>query len=252
VRLALPDNRTIESFGMAKRTLEDFFDAVRASQRANREIYSDWYAIIARIDDCFVRAGDGLNDPESLMAAIMLLRCQYAFKAAAAMALAGQAADVFPVLRSVLEYAGYCLLIYETPSLERVFILRHAGDAEKAEQRRAFQSKTVKEAVSRHCTAALTILYDDLYQRTIDFGAHPNPHAIISTTLVDESGGEKTGEITTFAITKEPEIVLNALTSAAQIGLVALHVLDCVFKARFERLGIHHEMEALSIKTGLL
>jgi hypothetical protein len=234
---------------MAERTLEEFFDALRASQRANQEIYPDWYAIISRIDACFVRAGSG--DSESLMAAIFRNRCQYAFKAAAAMALAGQAADVFPVLRSVLEYAGCCLLISETPALEKVFILRHAGDAEKAEQRRAFQSKTVKEAVCRHCTAALTTLYDDLYQRTIDFGAHPNPHAIFTTTLVEESGDGKTATTTTFAITKEPEIVLNALTSTAQIGLTALHVLDCVFKARFEQLGIHHEMDALA-KTGLL
>jgi hypothetical protein len=208
---------------MAKRTLEDFFDALRASQRANRKIFPDWYAIIARIDDCFVRAGSNLVDPEPLMTGPLLLRCQYAFKAAAAMALAGQAADVFPVLRSVLEYAGYCLVISETPALENVFVLRHAGGAAMKEQRDAFQIKAIKGAVCRQCTTAMTTLYDDLYQRTIDFGAHPNPHAVFSTSSLDDSGGG--AEITTFAITKEPKIVLHALKSTAQVGLMALHVL---------------------------
>jgi hypothetical protein len=234
---------------MAKRTLEDFFDALRASQRANRKIYPGWYAIIAAIDACFVRAGENLINPEPEMTGVLLLRCQHAFKAGAAMALAGQAADVFPVLRSVLEYAGYCLVISETPALENVFILRHAGGAAMKMQRDAFQIKAVKGAICRHCTTALTTLYDDLYQRTIDFGAHPNPHAVFSITSMEEKEGQVAR--TVFAITKEPKIVLHALKSTAQIGLMALHVLDCVFKEKFELLGLHHEMDALS-KTGLL
>jgi hypothetical protein len=217
---------------MAKRTLEDFFEALRTNQRANQKIYPESYAIIARIDACFVRAGENLINPKPEIAGILLLRCQHAFKAAAAMALAGQAADVFPVLRSVLEYAGYCLLIAETPSLESVFILRHADEAAMKEQRDAFQIKAVKGAVSRHCTAALTTLYDDLYQRTIDFGAHPNPHAVLSVTSTDVN--ERQMARTVYAITKEPRIVLNALKSTAQIGLMALHVLERVFKEKFE------------------
>ena len=135
---------------MPERTLEDFFDAVRLSQRANRELFPGWYAIIARIDGCLVRAGSNLINPEPLTAAVLLLRCQYALKAAASMALAGQAGDVFPTLRSVLEYAGYCLVIYETPSLAGVFSLRHAGKVEMDKQKRAFKIKAVKGAVARH------------------------------------------------------------------------------------------------------
>jgi hypothetical protein len=213
---------------MAKQTLEDFFDALRAKQRANRKIFPEQYAIIVRIDRCFVGAGSDLTNPQPVMTGPLLLRCQYAFKAAAAMALAGQAADVFPVLRSVLEYAGYCLLIFETPSLEGVYILRHADGAAMKEQRDAFQIRAIKGTVSRHCSTALTTLFEDLYQRTIDFGAHPNPNAVFSTTSLDETKGQAT----TFAITKEPKIVLHALKSTAHIGLMALHVLKRSFSTR--------------------
>jgi hypothetical protein len=135
---------------LAERTLENFFDVLRSSQRANRENFPDLYAIIVRIDDCFVRAGSDLINPEPLMTGVFLLRCQYAFKAAAVMALAGQAGDVFSALRSVLEYACYCLVISETPALQNVFILRHSGDAEMKEEKQAFQIRAVNEAVARH------------------------------------------------------------------------------------------------------
>lgn len=230
---------------MPERTLEDFFDAVRLSQRANRELFPGWYAIIARIDGCLVRAGSNLINPEPLTAAVLLLRCQYAFKAAASMALAGQAGDVFPTLRSVLEYAGYCLVIYETPSLAGVFSLRHAGKVEMDKQKRAFKIKAVKGAVARH-SARLAAIYEDLYQRTIDFGAHPNPRAVFSTTSLE---GE--GQIMPHAITSDPKIMVHTLKSAAQMGLAALRVLECAYKSRFEQLGLRSEMDALA-KTELL
>jgi hypothetical protein len=231
---------------MAERTLEDFFDVVRSNQRANREGFPEWYAIIERIDTCFVRAGSGLVDPDPVMAAVLLLRCQYAFKAAAAMALAGQAAEAFPAIRSVLEYAGYCLVIAETPSLQSVFSLRHAGEVEKRAQKDAFQIRAVKDAVARR-SAPLAAIYEDLYQRTIDFGAHPNPHAVFSTMKLDE----REGKIMPQAITKDSKIMVHTFKSAGQVGLAALHVLECAYTSRFQQLGIHDELEAIA-NTGLL
>ena len=214
---------------MAKRSLEDFFDALRSNQQANREIFPEWYAIIVRIDDCFVRCG--LIEPKSSLAGVFFIRCQYAFKAAAGMALAGQP-EVFPILRSLLEYAGYCLVMSETPALERVFVLRHAGEAELKEQKKAFQISAVREAMARHDTNLATF-YEEMYQRTIDFGAHPNPYAIFTTKTWDH------------------QTMIHTLKSTGQIGLAALHVLKCVFKPKFELLDIHREMEALA-NTGLL
>ena len=45
------------------------------------------------------------------MTGVVLLRSQYAYKAAAGMALAGQVAEAFVIMRSCLEYAGYALRI---------------------------------------------------------------------------------------------------------------------------------------------
>jgi hypothetical protein len=92
------------------------------------------------------------------MSGVLLNRCQYAFKAASALALAGQVVEVFPILRSVLEYAGYCLLLRETPELQSVFILRHRSPKEKQRQKDNFKIGSVKAALRRVIRTSQTSL----------------------------------------------------------------------------------------------
>ena len=134
---------------MTERSLQEFFDTLRSAQQANRAKFPVWYEIIERIDRCFVRAGKNLINPKPPMTGNLLLRCQYAFKTAAGMALAGQIVEDFVMQRSVLEYAGYCLVIYKTPSLERVFLGRHISAKAMKAQKEAFTIGAVKVAVRR-------------------------------------------------------------------------------------------------------
>jgi hypothetical protein len=233
---------------MSDHSLEAFFDMVHANQKANRINFPQWYGLIEKVDDCLVRAGKNLVNPKPVMTAVLLLRSQYAFKTAAGMALAGQVVDVFPMLRSTLEYAGYCLTIRATPSLENVFMSRHTGASEMKAQKDAFKISAVRAVIARH-DAKLASLFDDLYQRSIDFGGHPNPHGAFSAMILDERG-DQTG-MTTLAISNDPTNIAHALKSTAQVGLTALHILQHVFKAKFELLGIRQDMDALR-NTGQL
>jgi hypothetical protein len=135
-------------------------------------------------------------------------------------------------------------VISETPALEFVFVLRHAGDAEMKEQKKAFHIRSVREAIARR-DANLATIYEDMYQRTIDFGAHPNPHATISAASLAESADAGL-TMTIFAITTDPKIMTHRLKSVGQIGLTALRVIEHVFKPRFDQLGISLELDALA------
>jgi hypothetical protein len=223
---------------MTGRSLQDFFNMLRSAQRANRVRFADCYDVIERIDRCFIRAGKNLINPKPLMTASLLLRCQYAFKTTAGLALAGQVAEPFVMQRSVLEYAGYCLMIYETPALQEVFLSRHIGNEEMSVQRKAFQIGPVRTSIGRN-DAKLAEHFDLFYQRSIDFGAHPNPHATMSATVLDKTG------FTPVALTDDPEFINFALKSTAEVGLTALCVLQHVFKERFELLGIRQEIDTL-------
>ena len=93
------------------------------------------------------------------------------------------------------------------------------------------------------------MVYADLYQRAIDFGGHPNPHATFSAMNLEEHDGQ--AAMMTFAISKDSKIVEHGLKSTAQVGLTVLHVLMYVFKEKFELLGIRNEIDALA-NTGML
>jgi hypothetical protein len=222
---------------------------LRSGQQVNRANFPVWWDILQRLDGCFLSAGKNLVNPKPVMAGNFLLRCQYAFKTAVGMALAGQVVEVFVMQRSVLEYAGYSLTIFAKPELDGVFVLRHLGLDEMKAQKEAFKIGAVRTAIGRY-DSKLADVFDENYQRSIDFGGHPNPHASFSAAVLDEREGE-TG-MTVLAISNDAKMITAALKSTAQVGLTALLLfLQHVFKEKFELLGIRQEIEAF-MNTGML
>lgn len=226
----------------SKDDLTQFFDAADRNRRANRERYAYWYDKIARIDASLVHAGKNLINTRPVMAGPLLNRCQYALKTATGHALAGQVVECFVLLRTALEYAGYALRIFETPSLESIFLDRHMTDAGMAAMKKAFKVRELREAIARY-DKRLADNFDFFYQRTIDFGGHPNPHGILQAMDMEERDGKLS--ITTWAMTTREGALEHALKSTAQIGLTVLYIFQHIFKAKFEILGIRAEIEAI-------
>ncbi|MDP1590748.1 MAG: hypothetical protein Q8M07_23540, partial [Prosthecobacter sp.] len=132
---------------------------------------------------------DWLN-PQSEIAASLLLRCHSAFRAAAGHALAGEVADCFPSCRAMLEYAAYAVHVYRAPNLGMVWLKRHDDEAATEAQKNAFSHRKVFAAVkkaNRHAGER----FEDLYQKTIDFGGHPNQRAILGNLEVVEVKGRR-------------------------------------------------------------
>jgi hypothetical protein len=177
------------------------------------------------------------------MCGAFLLRSHYAFRTAAGLALAGQVVEAFVMMRSVLEYAGYGLTIFADPTLERVFTDRHVGDDEMKRQKEAFKVSSVRATVERF-DKKLAAVFNDLYQRSIDFGGHPNPHGMFSAMSLDKEDKDLAG-LTTYAISGDPTVITHALKSVAQAGMMGLMTAQHVFKAKFELLGIRAEIDEL-------
>jgi hypothetical protein len=132
--LVVSDMRT----STTNKTLAHFFDTIYRNQRDNRDRFPERYSIIQRVDNCFTATGKHLGDAKPIFTGPMFLRSQYAYKAASGATLAGQFSESFVLMRSCLEYAGYATLIFNDRRLEEVFLNRHADEASKNTQRRAF------------------------------------------------------------------------------------------------------------------
>ena len=114
-----------------------------------------------------------------------------------------------------LEFAGYCLTIFETPALEECvpkpphWYRRNEGTKE------SFQDWPRPNSIGQNDTK-LANIFDLLYQRSIDFGGHPNPHAsrrrgLGRTWHRDQHDGPRDQQ--------RPDDIAHALKSTAQVGL---------------------------------
>jgi len=158
------------------------------------------------------------------------------------MALSGQVVETFVMMRSCLEYAGYALAIFNDPKLEAVFMSRHVSTGAMATQKAKFTISEVKKVIAAF-DAKLADVFKDLYERSIDFGGHPNPHAAMSTVQMPDNPLDKS--FTTLALSTDDKVLQHAMKSVAQIGLMTLFIFQHIFKAKFELLGIRAEMDRL-------
>jgi hypothetical protein len=219
-----------------------FLELVASNQKANIVKFPAPYDLVRRVNICLATAGNNLINPKPVMAGVLFLRCQYSYKAAAGMAFSGQVVETFIMMRSCLEYAGYALAMYHDPTLESVFMNRHVSAQGMRAQKRKFRVSEVKKVIVLF-DARLADIFNDLYERSIDFGGHPNPHATMSTVQMPDDPLNRS--FMAVALSTDEKVLRHAMKSVAQVGLTALFMFQNIFKARFEVLGIRAEMDRL-------
>lgn len=94
----------------------------------------------------------------------------------------------------------------------------------------------------------LADVYDELYQRAIDTGAHPNDLAVSGSMKIDDDPGADRVLIRQLYL-HDGFAMDYAQKSAAQIGICSLHLFQRVFKERFSLLGLTQRLQEL--KQGL-
>jgi hypothetical protein len=208
--------------------LEEFFGIVASNRVANAARFPAQYDILRRINICLTAPGRHMTNPKPFICGILFLRSQYAYKAAVGMSLSGQVTEAFQMLRSCLEYAAYALTISDKPDLEAVWMGRNVTPEGMRAQKQAFRVSETRAVIERF-DARLAEIFQENYERAIDFGGHPNPHATMSTiTMLDV---DATGSFSVDALSVDPKVILHAMKSTAQVGLTALHIFQHVFPA---------------------
>lgn len=97
--------------GWAGDSLSDFIQAAFTNTLATFIRKRNDFDLLLRIDGAFKNAGDNLHKADTPLAVLLLHRSHSAFLASCRLAMSGQAAETFPVLRSCLDYALYALHI---------------------------------------------------------------------------------------------------------------------------------------------
>jgi len=189
---------------------------------------------------------DNIENTPDWFATFFVVRSHSAFLGAVRLALSGQVPEAYMVLRGCLENALYGFYVTRKPGCQETWLRRHDSEESKKQMRKEFKIRNLIDLLEKE-DDRLGNIAKDLYERTIDYGGHPNERALLSVTTkhVDE---DKTRFQSAYLIGKEPALEL-CLKSCSQIGACSLSIFQMIYKERFDILGLSDAL--ILLKKGL-
>ena len=145
------------------------------------------------------------------------------------------------LLRSCLEFASYGFYIDSDKRLEKLWFDRHEGDGRAKSN---FRMPKILDAIEAR-DSKLKRVFNDLYTRCIDLGAHPNERAIHGSLEVTEDSDKRT--LHQIYLHGDGAAWRLASQSTAQVGLCALFVFQLIptFTDRFMLLDLRDRLQMM-------
>ena len=221
-------------------------DSVRKNQFATFANKIPETKKIIEIDGIFLRVIPVGINPRDLTVGLLMHRAHSAYRAAASCAFAGQSAELFPLLRLMLEQGGYAILINRKPELEEVWQNRHESGAARNKVPRKFKVSNIKETIASS-NPGLNGIFCTLYDRTIDFGAHPNELSVTGGLTIEKK--ENQTDLNLIYLHSDGLVLDHSLRTLAQVGVCVLLIFQEIFREQFELLGVSSEL--LKLRKGL-
>jgi hypothetical protein len=232
--------------GWGQDELSKFLQETHQQQYATFHNKREATGRLVAIDELFVRVSKGWINPKSEIAAMLFLRCHAAMRAASGEAMAGQVVESYRQCRGMMENAAYAIHIHRNPHLGKVWLNRHVDKAGMKASKTSFQHIEVLESV-KAANVHAGERFEQFYQRSIDFGGHPNERSVTGSMKMTKAAGRR--EMLAVMLHGDDAAFNLGLKSVAQCALASLEMLQVVFNARFVLLGVNAAM--LDLRRGL-
>lgn len=131
----------------------------------------------------FIRDAGGIKPTT---AGILLLNAHASLRAAMRLALSGQLLPVFMTLRGSVESALYANAMVVNPELEDVWLKRDSDEKARQACREGFTAGKMFQYLSKSQDQEFSDRLREVYDSTIDFGAHPNNRLLIRSTRIEK------------------------------------------------------------------
>ena len=162
-----------------------------------------------------------------------------AYLATIRLALGGQRPPTYMVARGCLENALYCFYIFSEPKALDVWKGRNENPGKC---RNEFKLGIIKE-VLKNQKRDLATKVNELYDLTIDKGAHPNIDALTENLDINSTSGKRKD----YFIVPDPRENSSQfwafLYDVHQIGIASLAIFELVFKDKFLKLGLSDKIK---------
>lgn len=202
---------------------------------------------LCRIDDLMFDVTNGWSGgsptAQSIVPLLMYFRSHSAFRAACAMGMGGAIVEGVAVLRQSLEFAGYAALVHSDPTLASIWWDRDQTDEDEKKARRTFTHGAVVAANGKLDTS-LPGIYDTLYDRLIQFGAHPNEKSISGSMKLDIAEAET--KLLQIYLQGDGHQLDHWIHTANQVGILVLKIFEKIHAARFAAIGAAKRINELA------
>jgi len=210
-------------------------------EHANRNTHATFsnlrgvFKHLAEIGKVFNALSKNLNFVQTPMAPAFVIRTYSLYLAAVRLSTSGQIPETYIVLRACLENSLYAHYIHAHPKLAVPWLNREVDQPSKKVVRDEFAAGRVLKCLEQ-ADAETGKIARALYERTITYGAHPNPYSILSQTRISEDGPTVTESLGYLECGTPPHVM--CMKTCAEVGLCCLHVFNRVFPERFKILGL--------------
>ncbi|WP_133647956.1 hypothetical protein [Paraburkholderia flava] len=221
--------------GWGKDELTTFLDLVRKNHFSFAE-RKDGFARFQDIDVCFRKViNDALHHSTEWFAGFFILRAHSAFLAACSCASSGQVVEAYALDRVVLEQALYGVFLSRHPDYRVTWLNRHEDEASMKEVKKVFKISDMVEEL-RALEAKDAEAAEMLYQRTIDFGAHPNERALMQGLKEEDVGKGIRFEVS--YLFPDGDALEACRKTTVQAGVCALSMYRPLLRERYDILDI--------------
>ncbi|WP_117195930.1 hypothetical protein [Rhizobium terrae] len=228
--------------GWGDDTLTSYLDDYRNNQFAAFVGKPDEVADLIAIDGMLKRLLEGARDPKPFVPMTFLLRAHSAYRAAAGAVMAGQLYEAQACLRLCLEHAGYGHYIGGDTAMWERWMRRHDSDEHRKAVRKEFTAAKVEKKLQA-ADASVAKAYEILYERLIDFGAHPNEKGFSMSSNIRRENGDV--HIEAIYLHSDGLPLDLALKTTAQVGIAALRIGQIIYPQRFKDLGLDLELATI-------
>lgn len=228
--------------GWGQDSLTDYLDDFWGNQFATFDNKRAAVADLIRIDGLFKRFLDGAINPRPFVPMGFMLRAHSAYRAAAGAVMAGQLYEAQALLRLCLEHGAYGFYIGADRERWERWMHRNDSEATKKVVRDEFTHNKIK----KHVSAAATKLggqFELLYEKLIDFGAHPNEQGFSMNSAMRRDG--ENVHFDTIYLQADGLPLDLGLKMTGQVGLWVLHVMQLIYRERFELQGVRADLEEI-------
>ena len=225
-----------------------YFKDAEYNDRATAANFPVVFDLLKRVHGCFERVEEITSNDSGatrILSRFLLVRAHSTFLAACRLTMSGQIGEAHVLNRAAIEQAWYALHIAKDPEpwkRAEIWLRRNESADAKASCKAEF---TVAKVRATHSSLDVGNAKDlsELYELTIDFGAHPNQMGVLGSIRRVEDAEKVVYNVGILAPNTLGVMAAIRMTIAIAIGV--FRVFRVIYPERFAIVGLDGEIASL-------